>query len=76
MKNLVSVFFVIAALVLFGCSSTDDGIPAGHVVMHTANTVNFNMHYVPSGGAFSPNQLIINKYCTHRKRCQNFFEFF
>jgi len=28
-------------------------ISAGYAVMHTANTVNFNMHYVPAGGPFT-----------------------
>ena len=28
-------------------------ISAGHGVMHTADTVNFNMHYVPSGSPFT-----------------------
>jgi formylglycine-generating enzyme required for sulfatase activity len=26
---------------------------AGHPILHTANAVNFNMHYVPSGGPFT-----------------------
>jgi len=56
MKRFVfSVVAIAGILLLTGCPTPNDPTPisAGYAVLHTANTVNFNMHYVPSGGPFT-----------------------